>query len=175
VAINDTLSDDLPNTFSLIDDTDFGSLNLLADGSFQYQPGTDYVGDDEFVYEVCDATPDCDMATVSITVLSADEQPDAQDDSFTFPPEQASSDSIANNDVLSGDGGNVWSLDTPPASGLLQFDPNGDFTYTPAEGFSGMVSFEYSLCDIDSDCDSATAQIEVLPISIFGDGFETGN
>jgi plastocyanin len=38
-------------------------------------------------------------------------------------------------------------LATPPASGALTLEPSGAFTYTPASGFSGRVTFKYQIAD----------------------------
>jgi len=45
-----------------------GSLTLNADGSYTYSPDSAFIGDDSFVYEVCDTEPLCDTATVAIIV-----------------------------------------------------------------------------------------------------------
>jgi len=78
---------------------------------------------------------------------------------------------------LSGDGGNVWSIVTPPANGSILFNPDGTFTYTAKPNFIGTDSFIYQLCDANGDCDQARVivQIEdvIQPNQIFtptGDG-----
>lgn len=46
-----------------------GSVSISANGNFSYTPTSGFTGTDQFVYEVCGATPkDCDLATVSILV-----------------------------------------------------------------------------------------------------------
>lgn len=172
VADNDALSEDLPNVYTVSVAPDSGTLALEPDGDFVYTPDANFFGSDSFQYSLCDTSPDCDLAEVQIEVTSVDDAPVGVDDSYRFPMTIASSDSVAGNDTLSGDGGNVWTLDVPPASGTLVLQPNGDFTYTPAAMFSGLVTFQYSICDADGDCEPATAQIEILPLQIFAHGFE---
>ncbi len=48
-----------------------GVLANNGNGTFDYTPDPGFVGDDGFVYEVCDDEPLCDTATVSITVSEA--------------------------------------------------------------------------------------------------------
>lgn len=48
-----------------------------------------------------------------------------------------------------------------PASGILSTNSSGVFTYTPAIGFTGNVTFTYTLCDACGECDSATVKINV--------------
>ena len=47
---------------------DRGKLAIYADGSFIYTPEADFLGQDGFVYEICDTTNLCDTASVSIAV-----------------------------------------------------------------------------------------------------------
>lgn len=45
-----------------------GSLTEISDGVFEYIPNAGYLGNDSFVYELCDVSNDCTTATVSIIV-----------------------------------------------------------------------------------------------------------
>ena len=67
VLANDTDPENDPLTASLLTGPDHGSLTLNSNGSFVYQPDTDFVGEDTFIYEVSDGS-ETDMATVTITV-----------------------------------------------------------------------------------------------------------
>ncbi|HXV72226.1 MAG TPA: Ig-like domain-containing protein, partial [Acidimicrobiia bacterium] len=48
-----------------------GALINHGDGSFTYTPDAGSAGSDTFVYEICDFEGLCDVATVNITILSA--------------------------------------------------------------------------------------------------------
>ena len=79
--------------------------------------------------------------------------------------------SVSQNDVTSGDGGNVWSVVTPPSNGTLLFNTDGSYTYTPNLNYSGDDSFTYKLCDANGDCSQAVVTIKVedavLPNQVF--------
>jgi gliding motility-associated-like protein len=84
---------------------------------------------------------------------------------------------VAENDVISGDGGNIWSILSQPVNGSVILNPDGTYTYTPNENFIGFDSFNYQLCDANGDCDEAKVTIDiediVVPNQIFtpnGDG-----
>jgi hypothetical protein len=68
VLDNDEDLDNDPLTAILVDDVSNGSLTLNSNGSFDYTPNTDYIGDDEFTYKANDGTADSNVATVSIHV-----------------------------------------------------------------------------------------------------------
>jgi gliding motility-associated-like protein len=119
---------------------------------------------------------DCTEAKVTITVNPANDVPIASNDSFTYHLDGILEASVADNDMTSGDGGNIWTITTQPASGSVVFNPDGTFTYTPFENFIGFDSFMYQLCDKDGDCSEAKVTIDiedVVPNQIFtpnGDG-----
>lgn len=54
------------NGMVTIDDN--GTPNDPTDDTVVYTPNTGFTGDDQFVYQICDATDECTQATVSITV-----------------------------------------------------------------------------------------------------------
>lgn len=66
---NDTDAEGNTLTAALATDASLGSLTLNADGSFDYIPNTDFIGDDSFTYFADDGTDLSDtFATVTITV-----------------------------------------------------------------------------------------------------------
>lgn len=68
-----------------------------------------------------------------------------------------------NGNVLLNDSGQNISLsaNTTPASGTLTISGEGQFTYTPADNFTGTVSFEYTLTDECGNSTNTTVNIEV--------------
>jgi hypothetical protein len=60
-----------------------GSPGLPGSVYVTYSPRADYFGPDSFVYQLCDVSPDCDTATVSITVNSLNDSPIARDDDIS--------------------------------------------------------------------------------------------
>ena len=56
------------------------------------------------------------------------------------------------------------SLDTTGTSGTVTDNGDGTFGYTPAPGFSGTDTFDYTICDDDTPtatCDTATVTVTV--------------
>jgi uncharacterized repeat protein (TIGR01451 family) len=70
---------------------------------------------------------------------------------------------VTTNDVPSGDGGNVWTVLSPAAHGVVVMSTNGIFSYTPAATYKGPDSFTYQVCDANNDCSSTTVTITVTP------------
>ncbi len=68
VSENDKRLFDTPVKFSLVYGVSNGTLTFYDDGTFIYQPDDQFVGNDEFTYQVCDKDEQCSEAKVSITV-----------------------------------------------------------------------------------------------------------
>ncbi|MEN8802284.1 MAG: cadherin-like domain-containing protein, partial [Thiogranum sp.] len=124
-----------------------GTATLNADGSFTYTPNAGFSGDDTFTYVANDGTDDSNVATVTITVAAAGNQPPvAVDDTYSTPfqtvlnepaPGVLANDTDADGDPLTA------VLQTDVSNGVLQLNADGSFTYSPNAAFSGQDSFTY--------------------------------
>lgn len=151
-----------------------GTVVINSNGTFTYTPTTGFVGEDEFVYRVCDdGTPSlCDEATVYIEIIevtSGNEPPVANADySQTFQGIPVTGNVLVNDDDPDGD--NIILNTTPitdPTNGTVALQPDGSFLYTPDPTFIGTDTYTYSICDdgIPSLCDTTVVTINVLPDS----------
>jgi hypothetical protein len=87
--------------------------------------------------------------------------PQAVNDTVTTNENTSVTGNVSTNDIPSGDGGNVWSVDTPPVNGALIFNNDGSFNYTPTENWYGTDSFTYIITDVNGDISTATVTINV--------------
>ena len=174
IYANDT---DLPTTGSLITTNplngivginDGGTPNDPTDDVVTYTPDPDYNGTDSFDYTVCNNTGDCSTATVNIDVLP---MIDAIDDSVTTQEDVPLNIAILAND---NDIPLVDTLSTTnPTNGTVVINDNGTSTdasddtidYTPNTSFIGTDSFTYTLCDVTSNCSTATVTIVITDAS----------
>jgi len=169
VAINDDSTDGPEVVYSLISGPTNGTLIIYYDGSFTYTPNQDYTGTDQFLYCLCDSgTPNlCDQATVTITVKPVNTAPVALDDEFITNKNTVLNANVGDNDTdVDGPEAN-YSLVTGPSNGILVFNPDGTFTYTPNLDYVGTDQFVYSLCDngLPNLCDDATVTITVNAVN----------
>lgn len=151
-------------TAILITTTQHGTLDLKADGSFTYQPSLDYVGEDIFTYQAYDGNAYSNTATVTISVVSSD-LPVAVDDSYqTGQTDELIIDPpgiLLNDYDPMGDALSATKL-SDPAYGLLEFQTDGSFHYTPDGQFVGVISFQYRATDGTNNSNPATVQIDVI-------------
>lgn len=147
VAANDSDADGDTLVYTMVTPPAHGTASLAATGSFTYVPASGYVGPDTFVYSVSDGNGGTDTATVSIDVFLPNQPPVAVNDTFTTPYQTSFSGTVATNDSDPEGGALTFAVTTQPASGTVVMQANGSFIYTPAAGFSGQITFTYTVTD----------------------------
>ena len=167
VTSSDILSGDGGNTWSIFSNPINGSVILNANGSFVYTPSTNYNGKDSFYYRLCDVDGDCSTTRVIITIRPVNDLPIVSRDTVDTEENTPITSNVGTNDVLSGDGGNSFSLIINSTNGSVLFSNNGDFTYSPNSNFNGIDSFSYRLCDANGDCRTTVVILFVSPINHF--------
>ena len=143
------------------------AINPL-NGDFTYTPNQNFSGVDVMEYRVCDdgipCEPECGKAYVFITVKPVNDKPVAVDDRYNAGCYSVSRNVMDNDYDIDSDNLliNTNPL-TPPNHGSLIIDPDGLINYFPNEGFIGIDSFEYVICDegVPSLCDTAKVYIDV--------------
>ena len=154
VLANDTDLEGDPLTAVLFSDTANGVVNLHPDGSFTYTPNADFNGIDSFEYYAKDATRDSNLSFVNITVTPAEDDVVARDDANTTTAGIPVDGNVLTNDIAQNPDGpdEVLSVTTtgPLATtggGSVLLASNGAYSYTPASGYTGTDTFEYTVAD----------------------------
>ncbi len=94
-----------------------------------------------------------------------DKQPVADNDSAKTKEGTPVKGDVTDNDTL-GDGTkteHTFKKASDPTNGTVTVNPDGTYTYTPKEGFTGKDSFTYTITDKDGDPSTATVNITVEP------------
>ena len=172
---NDT---DLPNigvltttnpSNGMVSIDDNGTSNNPNDDVVTYTPNPDYNGPDSFDYTICNSFGDCSTATVTVDVLPI---VDAFDDSVSTDIDVQTTISWRANDNDIPTSGTISVTD--PSNGTVVLNNNGtprnpsddDITYMPNSGFTGTDSFDYTVCDSNGNCDTATITVIISPSGI---------
>ena len=105
-------------SYAIANYPDHGSISLnSSDGTFSYNPDTDYDGTDEFTFRANDGMVNSNTATVSITITNINRGPTAFDSSYILLA------NMALNGVLSAsdeDGDDLsFSIGTNPSNGTV--------------------------------------------------------
>ena len=157
-AGSDADGDDL--TYALVGPV--AGLVFRPDGTFTYTPPENFTGEVSFDYTVNDGLATSAAQTFTITVEGVNEPPvPAAEGNSNSTPE----DTVLNGSVPAGsdaDGDDLTYALVGPVAGLV-FRPDGTFTYTPPENFTGEVSFDYTVND-----GLATSAAQTFTITVEG-------
>lgn len=145
----------------------YGQLSLNADGSFSYQPNSNFYGQDIFHYQVTNGVRTA-SAAVTITVAQVLPALLANFDAYTLDEDTlltvTAGNSVLQNDIFDPDQQLSVSLVQAPPYGTLSFNTDGTFTYQPATGSYGAFYFTYRLTQgaLSSD---AQVELNILPVN----------
>jgi VCBS repeat-containing protein len=152
VLNNDSDADLDPLTAILNSPPSSGTLNLNPNGSFTYTPNPNFAGVDTFTYFANDTIGNSASTLVTLTISNVPDRPVAVADTFVAQPGQlltvpAAAGVLAND--TDADAGTTLTaqLVSNVSSGTLNLAANGGFTYQPAGGFVGSVTFTYRNTD----------------------------
>ena len=170
VLDGDTDPDADPITAVLASGPSHGSLVLNANGSFIYTPAANYFGPDSFTYRASDGAAQSNLATVSLTINPVNDAPVAVDDSasgamgaaITFDGASGNPPRLEANDTdVEGDPLSIASVQNA-LHGTAVVNADGTVTFTPAAGYAGPASFEYTVRDVGGLSDVGLVQIDII-------------
>ena len=140
-----------------------GTLTQYNATMFTYQPTYGYVGEDGFTYRIQDGYGAVATGTVHITVVN--ENPVAEDDSFTIHGQMAIS-LVTNDHDPESDGVTFQALATQPQHGVLTpVNYTGVFTYrVTTYDYVGTDSFTYTIQDGYGAVATGTVHINVVNV-----------
>jgi large repetitive protein len=128
-----------------------GQLALNANGTFTYTPAANFNGTDSFTYRASDGSLQSDPVTVTINVTAVNDAPVAVNDSYTVAENSVLTvnavDGVLKNDTDVESTTLTATIVSQPQHGILTFDSDGSFTYTPNTNFSGTDGFSYTAGD----------------------------
>ncbi len=141
-----------------------GSASMnAATGVITFAPAAGFSGAvPTFEYAVFDVSADLSApATIDLTV-NEPAAPAASNDGYTTTVNTAINQ-LAAGGLLSNDTGTALTVtsNTTPAHGAVAITTTGSFVYTPATGYSGSDSFDYTATDVYDRTSVATVTITV--------------
>jgi VCBS repeat-containing protein len=161
---NDVDVDEDAVTLIAVNNAVNGDVALDGDGNPVFTPSPNFNGTGSFEYTISDGKRGTDTASVTVTVTPVNDAPVATNDNYATDEDTALIISapglLANDTDVDGDALSAG-LVNGPTSGVLAFNSDGSFTYTPNIGFSGTDSFTYRSNDGTADSGVATVTVNV--------------
>ncbi|GAA5108483.1 hypothetical protein GCM10023339_07560 [Alloalcanivorax gelatiniphagus] len=157
-----------------------GTLTIdRVTGAVTYTPTGGYTGPDSYRLEVCDTSspdPQCFAVTVAVSV-GANAVTAVDDADTTSSGEPVTTQVRANDTSASGQplaepkmvpNARVPATLRQPSHGTTAPGTDGSITYTPNDGFAGVDSYAYQVCDTSTPtpvCDTATVTVTVTRLA----------
>jgi VCBS repeat-containing protein len=151
-------------TYNIVKGPSYGNLSGKAP-KMTYNPASNFNGQDSFTFSINEGKAGKNEATISVTVLAANDAPIAYHRSETIKVNKSLIATLTGSDV---DGDTLtFIISKKPEHGLLIFDSlfntNGKLTYTPDLYFEGTDTFTFKLNDGRLDSAPATVSINICP------------
>ena len=152
-------------TYVIVTNPSHGKLSGTVP-NVKYTPNPDFSGTDSFTFKVNDKRADSSAATISITVMAANDKPNAQDDKVSTREDSPISviDVLTNDTDKDGDSLSVTAV-TQGRNGSVGINTDNTLSYTPNANFSGNDSFTYTVCDGKGGTDKATVNVRVKEVN----------
>lgn len=170
VLVNDFQTASNQLTITAVDSIGIQGTVTIAPGgkSLIYTPPNNFLGRDEFQYQVTDQLGNVNVANVVVNVTFQTLSPIAIDDAL-FVPQNSSNRSlnVLDNDIASLNGGlTITSVTAGSAGGNVSVVGGGQtLRYTPQPGFAGTEQFIYSIQDAAGQVSQATVTVNLTPSS----------
>nr|WP_319401544.1 Calx-beta domain-containing protein [uncultured Carboxylicivirga sp.] len=159
------------NSITIINQPSNGNVEIeTGTGYINYTPNTDFTGDDQYTYSICDEEQECAQATVYITISIDSNIPETEEDDITVEEDRSITIYPLSNDTEPVMGWDLSSLsiliDPQFGSAQLNID-NSSIKYTPDDDYFGNDTIVYHICDnaATQTCAFDTIFIEVYPIN----------
>ncbi len=150
-----------PLTYTLLSMPENGTLSGVG-SQINYTPNNGFVGNDTFTYQASDTEANSNAASVTVVVNNLNDAPLAQDLTQTLQEDSSVAIQLSatdpDQDTLS------FAIVTMPSNGNLTGD-GVNWTYTPADNFSGLDSFTYRANDGVVDSNLATVTLTVSSVN----------
>lgn len=151
-------------TYTVIDAPDFGDVEFDdTTGTFNYQPGPDYVGEDQFTVLIDDGNGGTTEAIVYITVTPLNDPPVTQDLYLTTPEDTPVPGGIVASDI-DGDTLTFTVVDQPDFGAVAFNNATGTFEYQPGPDYVGEDQFTVLVDDGNGGTAQAVVYITVTPV-----------
>jgi uncharacterized protein (TIGR03382 family) len=168
VLANDTTAPDAGETLTIASVTQPANGSVTFTGAnVRFTPVANFNGTTAFNYTVNDGNGGTATATVTVTVMSVNDLPDAVNDTFLVDEDSpATALDVLANDSTAPDTGETLTVQsvTQPAAGTVTL-VGGVVRFTPAPGFSGTTTFNYTVSDGNGGTDTALVIVTVTPVN----------
>ena len=123
-----------------------GTVSVNADGTLEYTGNTNFNGTDTITYVVSDGNGGTNTASVTVDVISVNDDPIANTDTATTNEDTATVISVLGNDT-DADGDALGVASASAANGTVSINGDGTLNYIANQDFNGTDTITYTATD----------------------------
>ncbi|MBK8805804.1 MAG: tandem-95 repeat protein [Bacteroidales bacterium] len=148
-----------------------GKVSISPQGLLNFTAAKNYFGHAIVQYEICNLiSPSlCNIGQIHIYIGNTNDAPIAVEDVYFFDENFTVSENLIDNDIDPDEDELALSIlpVISPVNGNLTLFSDGGFEYIPLQNFSGIDSFQYSVCDnyLPRMCDTGTVILNIQPLN----------
>ncbi|WP_151830259.1 Ig-like domain-containing protein, partial [Acinetobacter junii] len=141
-----------------------GTVTINADGTLNYTPALNYVGDDVVTYTVTDAAGQTTTSTITVTVTGVNDVPVATPTTATTNEDTAVTLTPS---VTDPDAGDVLTVTSAVSAngGTVTINADGTLNYTPALNYVGDDVVTYTVTDAAGQTTTSTITVTVTGVN----------
>lgn len=137
-----------------------GTVTINPDGTYTYTPTNNFTGVDTFSFTANDGTLTSQNANVTVHVGGTNTLPTVTNATFSTNTNSAFHGTLTGIDA-DGDPLTFSAGTAATANGTVQINPDGTFTFTPSNNFTGAGTFSFKANDSIGNSTDATATVNV--------------
>ncbi|MFM7729225.1 MAG: Ig-like domain-containing protein, partial [Flavobacteriales bacterium] len=155
-------------TFTLLTPPASGQLTVNSNGSFTYNPASNFSGNTSATYQACDAGGSCVNGTIFITINPVNDAPTAPNITLTLTEDQPVVGTITSIQDIDNSSVTI-TINQNQSNGIFTINNAGNYTFTPANNYFGSDVVTYTACDASNACSQGNIflvvqAVEDLPV-----------
>ncbi|MGB1206883.1 MAG: Ig-like domain-containing protein, partial [Chitinophagales bacterium] len=145
------------------------NIEILADNCISYQSLSGFLSNDIIQVTGCDNVGNCETILINISIsencggvfiVANDDNALMNNDATQLEIDVMANDTHSNNEPFS-----ITSFTQPAIGGTVALNDEGTaFIFTPTAGYTGVVTYTYTICDSNDICDEATVTIMISDV-----------
>ncbi len=169
VLANDRILPDVGETLTIAGiGMPLHGVAMINGNQITYQPTANYNGPDSFSYTISDGNGGTATGSVTVTITSVNDAPNATDDTVSVISNSVSNVfAVLGNDTAAPDVNELLTISSvaTPLHGTASVVSSGTrISYTPEAGYAGPDTFTYTIGDGNGGSDTAVITVDVVAV-----------
>jgi hypothetical protein len=167
VTANDTYTGTFINTVTIQSQPQYGSVAVEPNKTITFTPAAGFTGTTTFQYKLTGGNGSTSIATVTVNVTAMVASIARNDNASTLKNNAKTINVLANDTAGTGAINNLV-VSAAPAHGTAVVNQDRTITYTPANNYTGVDTFTYTITDEYNNTATATVTVGIFHPAVTG-------